>query len=221
MLPDSPHAIYTYPDGTKWELLSEKCAYWPARQTLIISDAHIGKITHFRKNGIPIPLDAENENFEVLDSLMLRLDVKKVIWLGDLFHSKTNSSVQKFELWRNKYSHVQMVLVIGNHDILESSTYSNLNLSVEEKYIIDSMVFSHEPLVNIPDGYYNVAGHIHPMIQLIGGAKQSLTLPCFYFSMGLALMPAFGKFTGGSKVNPLPGDNIYAIPPHGNLIRVL
>ena len=38
--------------------------YWKDKNILLISDLHLGKISHFRKNGLAIPNSAIPKNFE-------------------------------------------------------------------------------------------------------------------------------------------------------------
>ena len=33
--------------------------YWEEKQTLLLADVHLGKVAHFRKNGISVPSKAE------------------------------------------------------------------------------------------------------------------------------------------------------------------
>lgn len=40
--------------------------FWNEKNTLLIADVHLGKVTHFRKNGFAIPNDALYKNFEKL-----------------------------------------------------------------------------------------------------------------------------------------------------------
>ena len=42
--------------------------YWKDKNILLISDLHLGKISHFRKNGLAIPNSAIPKNFEKLNS---------------------------------------------------------------------------------------------------------------------------------------------------------
>ena len=51
-------------EGQTLKLFSEKAICWVEEKTLIISDLHLGKIAHFRKEGIAIPSTAIKNNFE-------------------------------------------------------------------------------------------------------------------------------------------------------------
>ena len=41
--------------GEKLILTNQRVVFWPKESALILSDLHIGKTAHFRKNGIAIP----------------------------------------------------------------------------------------------------------------------------------------------------------------------
>ena len=61
------------------------------------------------------------------------------------------------------------------------------------------------------DSYYNLAGHIHPGVRMIGGGRQIITLPCFYFGEKQGLLPAFGIFTGLKRITPEKNDKVFVI----------
>ena len=46
--------------------------YWPSRNSVILSDVHLGKIAHFRKHGAALPADAQFENYSRLSRLIAR-----------------------------------------------------------------------------------------------------------------------------------------------------
>lgn len=103
-------------------LLSADRTLWlPDHEILVISDLHIGKAQHFRKHGIPLPLEAANKNFELFKIAVLKRKPKKIIFLGDLFHSRLNSEWLQFVhviLALREALDFDIVLTIGNHDIL-------------------------------------------------------------------------------------------------------
>ncbi|HMU04607.1 MAG TPA: hypothetical protein PJ990_13330, partial [Saprospiraceae bacterium] len=70
---------------------------------------------------------------------------------------------------------------------------------------------THEPQDEIKNGYYNLAGHIHPGISLKGKGRQKVTLPCFYFGINNGLLPAFGYFTGKAIIKIEKKSDIFAI----------
>src|ERR1700733_3821343 len=68
-------------------LLPQKAIYWLQQKVLIAADVHLGKVGHFRKAGIAVPRDMEQSDLAVLSDLVDEFKPKKVLFLGDLFHS--------------------------------------------------------------------------------------------------------------------------------------
>lgn len=201
-----------------FQLLPEKAILWEEKATLIVADLHLGKITHFRKSGIALPRQAEDENYERLSYLILNHNVRKVLILGDLFHSRANSEWDGFKKFLENFPKIQFDLVVGNHDILPKSYYEveNLKLCAEELELAP-FIFSHFPMEN--SKMYNICGHVHPAIRMKGLGRQRLTLPCFYFGESQAILPAYGVFTGTHCVEPRSGDDIYIVS-EGTIIKV-
>ena len=48
-------------------------------------------------------------------------------------------------------------------------------------------------------------------MRLSGRADDSVRLPCFWLRDGLAVLPAFGAFTGGARIEREPGDRVVAL----------
>ena len=97
---------------------------------------------------------------------------------------------------------------------MDQSCYDALSLNVyKESMIWHPFQFTHEPLKDneILNNLFNICGHIHPGIRLKGKARQSLILPCFYFSMHQAILPAYGKFTGNHRILPRTGDKVFVL----------
>jgi len=193
-------------------LLPEKAIFWKARGILLIADLHLGKINHFRKAGIPVPAKANDKNIETLLFLIQSLRPSRLIFLGDLFHSHYNEEWELVMTFMKTFPEVSFELVIGNHDILSEIQYKRGNLKLHYDTLNESpFVLSHHPMENVPANYYNLAGHIHPGVQLSGKGKQSITFPCFYFTERQGILPAFGSFTGLARIQPKKNDQIYVL----------
>lgn len=200
--------------GQQLSLLPEKAIYWHDEQSLLLSDLHLGKAAHFRKAGIPVPAKVHQHDLHRLDSLIQSTSAKKVIFLGDLFHSELNSEWNDFTAWLGKYPQLEFTLIKGNHDILPERAYADSRLRlIEEKLAVPPFLLTHEPLSGKKDesGLYTICGHLHPAVSLRGNGLQGITLPCFYFGLHYALLPAFGKFTGFHKIKPSKEDAVFAI----------
>ena len=200
-------------------LLPEKAMIWENTNTLLVADIHLGKITHFRKAGIAVPAAAKQENLSRLSDILLNHDVRRVIILGDLFHSHYNDSWLDFKHFIAQFSSIQFILVMGNHDILDAQEYQASNLEIVPEGLMEAdFIFTHHPYIH--EKAYNLCGHIHPAVRLRGGSKQSVTLPCFMFSGNQAILPSFGTFTGSARIEPKKEDAVYAIAD-SEVIKVL
>lgn len=195
--------------GEELWLLPDKALYWPEQQTLVVSDIHLGKAGHFRKNGIPVPAIVHHHDLFILTELCQRFDVRHLIFLGDLFHSDPNAQWRQFEDWVAQYATFRMTLVKGNHDILSDKSYTDLGLDVVDDLTMGPFFWTHEK--ELKEGLYNISGHLHPGIKLHGAAKQGLKIPCFYFSPDYGYMPAFGQFTGLYGLRKRKEDKVFGI----------
>ena len=189
-----------------------KSLFWEKHKILFIADIHLGKAAHFRKAGIPIPENIHQPDLMRIEFLFNYYQPKRIIFLGDLFHSSYNNTWITFRLFCEENIKLKPELVMGNHDILDHSHYDFLQLH-PEKLILEPYVFSHKPMeLHDLDGHYNLCGHIHPSVKVTGIAKQSLRVECFYFGENHGILPAFGSFTGSSKIQGKSSeDKIFAV----------
>jgi DNA ligase-associated metallophosphoesterase len=193
-------------------LMPQKAIWFKARKLLLVADLHFGKINHFRKSGIPVPAKANDKNTELLINLLNQTKAERLIFLGDLFHSHYNEEWEVVGQIRKHFSACSFELVLGNHDILSELQYERHSMIVYPTELrIGDFVLTHEPLATVPEGVYNLSGHLHPGVQLRGTGKQSMTLPCFYFGVHQGILPAFGSFTGLAKVSPKKDERIFVI----------
>lgn len=183
-------------------------AFWQQESTLIVSDLHFGKISHFRKHGSAVPFEAIRKNIEHLEVVLKAFDPKKICFLGDLFHSHLNSEWEIFEQWVLSYSK-DFLLIKGNHDIIPPENYRRIGIRYIDRWESGPFTFTHEP-EKISESF-NVAGHIHPAVQLVGSGRQKLKLPCFLKRPEQLILPAFGAFTGTHVLNPEPDDVAYVL----------
>lgn len=191
--------------GESLTLLPQKAILWPAKEILIVSDVHLGKAGHFRKNGIPITKKVHIQDIEVLQNIINKWSPSQVMILGDLFHSFQNKEWGDFVNFIEKNEQVRFVLVKGNHDIL--GHYPS-RLKVVDDLHIAPFYFSHEQTTS---DAYNISGHIHPGVKVFGSARQNMTLACFWFSNQFGILPAFGAFTGLKTVRPKTNDHVFGI----------
>lgn len=183
--------------------------YWVQRRMLLISDAHLGKISHFRKFGSAIPGGVIQKNFLKLDEVVSYFNPERICFLGDLFHSSLNREWDLFKGWVQK-TNIPMVLIVGNHDIINPKKYENLGIKTVSEWVTEEgFLLTHHP--KIRDGYFTLCGHIHPAVTLRGMGRQLLKLPCFFQSKNQMILPAFGVFTGTYVLEKQAGDKVYVI----------
>lgn len=195
-------------------LLPQKAIYWQQEKALIVADVHMGKVGHFRKAGIAVPRDMEQNDLAVLSDLIFEHKPEKIIFLGDFFHSDMNNDWDWFILWRSQFPRLEIVLIRGNHDIIDDKHYSNLNIILHDQLLIGPFLMIHCPLTHEglqqAEGYI-FCGHIHPGVSLAGRGRQHITLPCFAFGARQAILPSFGKFTGKVAIRSNKSDKLFAI----------
>ena len=205
--------------GHRAALLPQKAIHFIDEKILLLSDLHVGKINHFRRSGIPVPLKANDKNTETLIDLFTVIKPERVIFLGDLFHSHYNDEWEVIGQVIRHFKSVSFELVQGNHDIMSDHQYYRHRLKVVDQLVIGSVLLTHEPVEEVEEGMFNLAGHIHPGVRLYGKGRQSVTLPCFYFGAKLGLMPAFGAFTGLASIKVKKEDQVYVVV-EGKILKV-
>lgn len=180
--------------------------YWREKQSWLLADVHLGKVAHFRKNGIAVPRNAEGSFYQKMEILLPLFPVKRIIFLGDLFHSFQNNEWYLFKAWV-KQQPFEMILIVGNHDIIPNWKFESLGILVQKYWKEGPFFFAHFP--DQKTKHFVFCGHVHPGVTLTGVGKQQMKLPCFYKSSNQLILPAFGAFTGVHIVNPKAEDRIY------------
>lgn len=194
-----------------FELDPSGAVFWTLQETLIISDLHLGKITHFRKHGAALPTAAIDENFTKMDQVISCYKPQRVIFLGDLFHSNYNSEFDAFALWTERQA-VQLHLVYGNHDLIDPARYEELGVFCEHQLSFDGIRLQHYP-ESEPEASELplICGHVHPSYEVKGLTKQRIRLKCFHIQPNQLILPAFGIFTGSHPIQPKINDRVIVI----------
>ena len=192
-------------------VLADKALYWPKHKALLIADAHFGKAAAYRALGQPVPQGTTNQNLQRLDALLNQYDVEQIIFLGDFLHAPKShalSTLTALRKWRLQHATIECILVRGNHDVRAGDPPADLNFSVvNEPYLIDGFALQHIPKAHAT--HHVIAGHVHPVFRLTGKGRQSMTIPCLYHSTEMTLLPSFGEFTGGFKVENKPDCQLF------------
>lgn len=196
-----------------------------------MSDLHFGKTGHFRKEGIAVPQRVYREDLFRLLCQIQYFRPRRLLVVGDLFHSRENKELALFLKWREDLPDLDIHLIQGNHDILHDSWYEKAGIGLSKDALsVGPFSFVHdiadvgvsapvrgigpgEGVMSGDKGAYYFSGHIHPGIRIRGMGKQQLQFPCFYFGGEYAVLPAFGRWTGTVSIDPAPEDNVFAILP--------
>ena len=191
-----------------FELLPQGAVYWQEQKALLLADVHLGKVSHFRKNGYAIPAQIQFSFYQKMEQLLTAHNVEKIFFLGDLFHSDRNAEWDRFVAWNQSLSQ-QTILVKGNHDILPTKVLEQSGLFVVTEWMKKNILLTHHPTDR--SGLFNFSGHIHPGVRLQGAGRQRLKVPCFFHQPNQMILPAFGDFTGLHLLQPKAGDRVYAL----------
>lgn len=197
--------------GHNFLLHPEGVIFWEEHSMLLIADVHLGKGTHFRKNGLAVPLAVTQKNYNRLEKSVAYFNPESICFLGDLFHSHLNKEWSLFENWVQKQT-AKLILITGNHDIISPHKFEALNITLTPALQLDSFLLTHHP-TETDKGIFNFCGHIHPGIRLKGEGKQYLKLPCFFKSEQQLILPAFGDFTGSYVMSPKKDDQVFVVTP--------
>ncbi len=194
-------------------LLPECALWWPAGATLFVADLHLGKAATFRARGLPVPSGTTQHNLAQLAQLVRQHRAERLVLLGDFLHAaEAQSAALQAALapWRAAHPALQLVLVRGNHDHHAGDPPAVLRAeAVDEPFLLGPFAACHHPQRHAT--HTVLAGHIHPAVRLRGPGRDALRLPCFCIEEGLALLPAFGAFTGGHVVDAAPGRQHLAV----------
>ena len=180
--------------------------FWEEKKTLLLADVHLGKVAHFRKNGIAVPRKAEGAFYQKITALLLEFTIDRILFLGDLFHSFQNNEWLLFTAWVKKQA-VSMILVEGNHDVIPAAQFEQIGLQVVDHLMEENFYFSHFPIEK--QTHFVFCGHVHPGVTLKGNGLQKMKMPCFFQSSQQMILPAFGAFTGLYILSPKTGDQVY------------
>lgn len=194
-------------------LLPERAIYWENAHTLLLADTHWGKAATFRVAGLPVPGGTTAAGLSRLDFILEAFPIRRLLFLGDFFHAREGrapGTLADLHEWRRRRSGLELILVRGNHDRQAGDPPAEMGIQCVDAPLHEGMLaFAHHP-VALP-GAFVLAGHIHPAVRLVGRGRQRHRAPCFWFTEKVAVLPAFGDFTGAGLIEPAPSDRVYVI----------
>jgi len=199
--------------GETLVLLTQRAAYWPRRRTLLVADTHFGKAAAFRAGGIPVPHGTTAEGLTRLDTALRQTQARRIVFLGDFLHAKEGRAPETLlavTAWRAAHADVAMLLVRGNHDRRAGDPPPEVDIACRDGPLRDPpFVFTHHP---VPSGSgFVIAGHLHPGARLSGTGRVHARLACFVIGGNVAILPAFGDFTGLADIDPVTDARVIVI----------
>jgi uncharacterized protein len=197
---------------TLW-LLPERALFWEERRLLLLADPHWGKAASFRAGGIPVPGGTTRQGLTRLTRAVGLTRPDGVVILGDFLHARSGRAAETLRAlmeWRAEHRRLDLLLVRGNHDRHAGDPPEALEIGcVNGPLAMGPFLLAHHPMGGAEG--YGIAGHLHPTVRLTGPARERHRLPCFWFGRQGMVLPAFGEFTGGADVAPLPGDRVFVV----------
>jgi DNA ligase-associated metallophosphoesterase len=175
---------------------------------VIVADVHLDKAVTFQRAGIALPLGDEARDLARLATLLERHHSRSLIVLGDLVHAppRRDGPTERAVLdWCAAHPHVTVTVVLGNHDRDAAERLAHWPVRwVPEPFALGPLTLRHAPAAD--GGAPELAGHLHPVLRLSEGRRDSARVPVFWQRPRGIVLPAFGSFTGGHAVDLAAGE---------------
>lgn len=195
-------------------LHAERVIYWAEARTLLAADIHMGKEHVFGRAGIAIPGGLSEDTLSAMMSLVDGCAAERLLILGDFVHDVPTTT----ECWQSclrahldTRTELAMSIVAGNHDKIAARERIDQRVRWHSRPLHEPpFVLMHEPVEDARG--YVLAGHIHP-VWSVGRRRQKLRAPIFWFQQAVAVLPAFGHFTGGFVIDRAKKDRLFMTGP--------
>jgi len=180
---------------------ARKAAFLPDRKALLVADLHFEKGSFLRDIGLsPLPAHDTQDTLARLQKLIEVYSPHQVIALGDSFHdTQAGERLLDADLQRLNAlikSVDRFVWILGNHD---PEIPAHISGQREDHLMLDNFFLTHHP-TDPETVEVNICGHLHPKARVKTRAG-SITKPCFAVSASRIIMPSFGTYTGGLRVD--------------------
>ncbi|TVS02028.1 MAG: ligase-associated DNA damage response endonuclease PdeM [Rhodobacteraceae bacterium] len=155
--------------------------YWPATESLIVADLHLGKSERMaRRSGALLPPYEINETLTRLETELVATGARRLIALGDSFDDEAAADAALPHL-RELAAFCEMLWVSGNHDP------GPCGLPMQGEARESGLALRH-----IAEEGPDISGHYHPKLNFMGQR-----IPVFLLGPDHLILPAFGTYTGG------------------------
>lgn len=193
-------------NGEGLTALASGALYWPECETLIVSDLHFEKGSHFATRGVLLPPYDTRATLKRLQTLVKTHKPKIVISLGDAFHDGTaeaRMNGEDGEALKALVASTRWIWILGNHDPDPPARFSG---AVERNLRLGRLLFRHEPAPRPEAG--EIAGHFHPVAK-VRAETRLIRRRCFATDSERLIMPAFGAYAGGLNILDEAYDGIF------------
>ena len=182
------------------------CLYLKKEKILVIGDMHIGLEEALQKQGFFIPRFDIQEVLKRLKNIFSRVEVKKIILIGDVKHEFGTISDQE---WRDTLKVLDfllekgdVVLIKGNHDTILGPISHKRNLEIKDYYKVNEILFVHGDKIVNEKSKIIVIGHEHPAVSF--KERRDEKYKCFllgkFKKSKLIVIPSFNLLTEGSDI---------------------
>jgi uncharacterized protein len=209
--------------GEELILRGDHSCHWAAQRTLFVADLHLGKAEHFRQAGIPTPGSPARQTLAKLTRAIQETDANRLVILGDFWHARTGRTIevlQEIADWRSEQPTLEIHLILGNHDRMRQGEIIPADWGFHihaHQTLFGPFAVAHYPEPH--ESAYVLSGHLHPAIKIYGRGRQSVSVPCFWFGHAVAVLPAFGGYTGTAHIQPRTGDTVFAVAD-GEIVKL-
>lgn len=171
--------------------------YWPREETLVVSDLHLEKGSHFAARGVLLPPYDSLTTLRRLSVAVRDFAPKRVVSLGDAFHdadAELRMDESDAEILGALTRGCDWLWILGNHDPWPPARFAG---AVETEMRLGALLFRHVPSPRPAPG--EIAGHLHPAAR-VRLESRIVRRRCFVSDGASLVMPAFGAYAGGLNV---------------------
>lgn len=168
--------------GHSFTALPTGALHWPAQDTLLVADLHLGKSERMaRRGGALLPPYESHATLSRLAQDLHATGAARLIALGDTFDddaARAALSASVRSLLDEIIARHETFWITGNHDPRAPG---------QPDLTLHGLTLRH-----IADDGPGISGHYHPKVTLAGRR-----LPAFLIGAQHLILPAFGAYTGG------------------------
>ena len=191
-------------NNNKFVLNPDGSMFWPQESCLIVGDLHLEKSTSYIDQGNFLPPYDTLDTLTKLSHTIKKKRIKKVIFLGDVFHDSNGYERLKLpeKSLFDKILNENTIWISGNHD----ANFKPKHVNSFTLYKLNKLTFSH---ISCSKNSMEISAHYHPKVTFkYLGTK--ISKPCFLIDKYKIILPAYGSYTGGLNISSNAFKNIFS-----------